>query len=50
MVSSRGVRDELLSIIPACVLSAVDAKSHVPIEFVCGCTSILGVISDVDCV
>ena len=45
LVSSSGVRDELLP-----TLSGVDAKSHVPIEFVCGCTFILGVIPDVDCV
>ena len=47
LVSSRGVRDELLSIMSAFLLAAVDAKSHVLIGFTCGCTSILGVISDV---
>ena len=54
LVSSRGVRDELLSVIAAFLLAAVDARSHVPIGFTCGCASIFGVISDVvwnsDCV
>ncbi len=44
------MRDELLSIMSAFILAAVDAKNHVPIEFTCGCTSILGAISDIDCV